>query len=106
MPKAIRGVYENGKIKLPLEELPETKGEFQVIVIFLENDTNSKQAEEDTMTKIDVTPSVASEKESLKEKKDFSIADSSFFSLPPEHLSRTSASELDEIIAKGALGRK
>jgi len=100
MPKAIRGVYENGEIKLPLEELPEAKGELQVIVIFLEADTNTQQAEETMM--IDVAP----EKASLEEERVFSIADSNFFSLPPEHLGRTSANELDEIIAKEGLGRK
>jgi len=102
MPKAIRGVYENGEIKLPLKELPEAKGGLQVIVIFLEADTNVQQAKENMMTKIDVTP----EKESLEEEKVFSIADSNFFSLPPEHLGRTSANELDKIIAKEGLGRK
>ncbi|MBU1599444.1 hypothetical protein KKG61_04985 [bacterium] len=44
--------------------------------------------------------------ESLKEKEAFSVGDSNFFSLPPEHLGRTSANELDEIIAKEALGCK
>ena len=38
MPKAIRGVYANGAIKLPLKELPEAKGELQVIVLFLETE--------------------------------------------------------------------
>jgi predicted DNA-binding antitoxin AbrB/MazE fold protein len=106
MPKAIRGIYENGKIKLPLKELPGVKGEIQVIVVFLEVDTSTQQAGEGMMTEINVTPSVVSEGESLKDEKNFSIADSSFFSLPPEHLGRTSANELDKIIAKEALGRK
>jgi len=56
------------------------------------------------MTKIDVALSGVAEKESLKEEKTFSIAGSNFFSLSPEHLGRTSANELDEIIAKEALG--
>ena len=102
MPKAIRGVYENGEFTIPLKELPEAKGGLQVIVIFLDADTNTQQAEESMMTKIDVAP----EKALLKEKKVFSIADSNFFSLPPEHLSRTSADELNEIIAKEASGGK
>ena len=106
MPKAIRGVYANGAIKLPLKELPEAKGELQVIVLFLEVDTNTQQSGESMMTKIDVALSGVAENESLKEEKTFSIADSNFFSLPPEHLGRTSANELDEIIAKEALGGK
>lgn len=48
----------------------------------------------------------ATTEESLKEKETFSVEDSNFFSLPPEHLGRTSANELDEIIAKEALGCK
>ena len=98
MLKAIRGVYENGEIKLPLKELPEAKRELQVIVIFLAVDTNTQKTEESMMTKIDVFT-----EESLEEENTFSIAASNFFSLPPEHLGKTSASKLDEIIAKEAL---
>jgi len=100
MPKAIRGVYENGKIKLSLKELPEATGELQVVVVFLEDDTSMHRLEEDVMTQLDITSSIVAK----RELKAFSIADSSFFSLPPEHLGKTSAETLDEIIAKESLG--
>ena len=96
MPKAIRGVYENGEIKLPLKELPEVSERLQIIVIFLESDANSQQREESIITTTDVALPVTPEKESPKENKAFSIADSNFFSLPPEHLGGTSADELTE----------
>jgi len=102
MPKAIKGVYENGAIKLPLQELPETMEELQVTVIFWEVDTNTPNVKESMMAKIDV----AAEKKSLKEDNTFSIVESNFFSLQPEHLGRTSASELDEIIAEEASGKE
>jgi PII-like signaling protein len=99
MSKAIRGIYGNGQIKLPLKELPETKEELPIIVIFLEEDNNIQQTEEE-VKKIDLAPSIDSQKESPKEKEVFSLADTNFFSLPSEHLGRTSAEELDKIIAK------
>ena len=85
MIKTIKGIYENGKIKVSQDDLPETNKKFEIIVVFLETDSNKRE---------------------FKTEVPFSIADSGFFSLIPEHLGKTSAIDLDEIIAKEAIGRK
>lgn len=104
--KVARGIYENGKIKVPKKDLPETDEKLGIIVVFMENSTNEQQLKEDIMIQLDLTPSITSERKSLKVESSFFIADSSFFSLSPEHLGRTFASDLDEIIAKEAIGHK
>ncbi|MBM3212534.1 hypothetical protein FJZ33_09950 [Candidatus Poribacteria bacterium] len=85
MLKTIRGVYENGKIQISKEDLPKIKGKIGVIVVFLETENDERELEMEVP---------------------FSIADSGFFSLLPEHLGKTSAKDIDEIIAKEAIGQE
>ncbi len=85
MLKTIKGIYENGKIKISKKDLPETDGKLDVIVVFLKANINEQDLE------VEIP---------------FSIADGGFFSLSPEHLGKTSASDLDEIIAKESIGQK
>ncbi len=85
MLKTIRGVYENGKIKISKNDLPETDGKLDVIVVFLKANNNEQDLE------VEIP---------------FFVADGGFFSLSPEHLGKTSASDLDEIIVKEATGQE
>ena len=106
MAKSVRGIYKDGKIRLPTKELPEVDGELQVIVVFPETDTDVQQLEEIIMTQLGIAQSVVTRKGSPEEEKTFSIAGSSFFSLSPEHLGRTAAGKLDEIIAQETVERE
>jgi hypothetical protein len=105
MPKAVKGIYEKGKISLPLNEIPEENTKIQVIVVFLEPDAKIHR-KEGLLEDLDINLQSAPEKESSAEESIFSTKKSKFFSLPSEHFGATSASEIDKIIAEEALGRK
>ena len=105
MPKAVKGIYEKGKIRLPLNEIPEENTRIQVIVVFLEPDTKIN-LKESLPEDLNISLQSAPEKESYTEGSIFSTKKSKFFSLPSENFGATSASEIDKIIAEEALGRK
>ncbi len=98
MEVTLRGIYRKGTIEL-LEDI-EMQDNTAITV------TLSTELESTSPLEIDVASSNALEREALKEERVFSIADSSFFSLPPENLGRTSADALDKIIADEAQGRE
>ena len=110
-PKIVEGIYKDGVVTV--RDLPDAENGKEVIVVF-------------DMTKEEIAKELAShvfgkseieidDKEHKKisdallgkvEPKPFSIKKSKFFSNKPEHLGKTSASDLDKILADEALGAR
>ena len=104
MLKAFEGIYDKGTVTVAVRELPDIEGPKQVIVIFFEDDTMRKRA----LQKLTVAQELVSDVIGIEEipQKPFSIKNSRFFSAPSEHLGKTSASELDKIIANETMGHR
>jgi hypothetical protein len=126
MLKVVEGIYKDGNVAVKVDELPDVE-DTTTFVIFVRNDIKidpiklgsrlelalelmsnvvSKEEFEDKEPDYLFNDlRVLGETELKIERKPFSVRKSKFFSNPPEHLGRISASDLDEILAEEALGR-
>jgi hypothetical protein len=121
MLKVVEGIYKDGNVAVKVDELPDIASA-KAIVIFVKNDMEKMDVLKklssdvyDESEKLEISEKefddlfndlrVPGETELKIERKPFSVRKSKFFSNPPEHLGRISASELDEILAEEALGR-
>ena len=126
MVKVFEGIYKDGNVAV--KELPADVADTTPFVFIVKNDRKmeflrklksrlevaSKLASNES-EKLEISEKefddlfnalkVSDETELKIERKPFSVRKSKFFSNPPEHLGRISASELDEILAEEALGR-
>jgi hypothetical protein len=121
MLKVVEGIYKDGNVAVKVDELPDIASA-KAIVIFVKNDMEKMDVLKklssdvyDESEKLEISEKefddlftdlkVSDETELKIEQKPFSVKNSRFFSMPPEHLGKTSASDLDKILAEEALGR-
>lgn len=121
MLKVVEGIYKDGNVAVKVDELHDVASA-KAIVIFIRDDMEKMEVLRklssdvyDESEKLEISEKdfddlfnalkVSDENESKIQQKPFSVKNSRFFSMPPEHLGKTSASDLDKILAEEALGR-
>jgi hypothetical protein len=122
MLKVVEGIYKDGNVAVKVDELPDVASA-KAIVIFVNNDMEKievlrKLASDasDESEKLEINEkkfddlsdalNMSDENELKTERKPFRIIEDGFFAMPPEHLGKTSASDLDKILADEAMGNR
>ncbi|MDQ1327315.1 MAG: hypothetical protein QG641_595 [Candidatus Poribacteria bacterium] len=125
MLKVVEGIYKDGNVKVKIDELPDVSGA-KAIVIFVRDDMEKRKVLKrlevlkelppvyDESAKLEISEKesddlftdlkMLDETELKTEQKPFRIIEDGFFAMPPEHLGKTSASDLDKILADEAMG--